>query len=415
MNQEFWKSFIEKNDNFRTTCVLENCFNDKDKETFYKGVEECLYKRINLNILDDGIRIWRNGEQLNEEELKFFLKSNIPFENEDLLEYCKRAFNEKFGIILNNNECFSEKLASRMVEMVNPLCELIGIPPLGYEITVFIGNYGWTPLGIHKDHVGENVLHFHLGPGRKQMYIWDDETYEKLVGKDVHNNENIEPILSHAKKFDFGTGDLFFMPWFENHVGYSDEISIGVTLWFRSSDNNKFSKRILSNFISQFIPLDNRIIAPQINYLENHDTLENFKESFGKYFDTENLKLNDFIESIYLDYKYSLISNGGWSKMPLENDINEIINDKLESKKIILSTPFKILYKKINSEKLYIYVRGSRIRIKYHNEIISFLDSLNSNKEIEIQSIIRESSIPRESLLNFILVLFKYKGIIIID
>ena len=74
---------------------------------------------------------------------------------------------------MNNNEAFSEQLASRVLKMMSSLFEIAGLPPLGNEITVFIGNYGWTPLGIHKDHTGENVLHFHLGPGRKQMYIWE--------------------------------------------------------------------------------------------------------------------------------------------------------------------------------------------------------------------------------------------------
>lgn len=64
---------------------------------------------------------------------------------------------------MNNNEAFSEQLASRVLKMMSSLLKIAGLPPLGNEITVFIGNYGWTPLGIHKDHTGENVLHFHLG------------------------------------------------------------------------------------------------------------------------------------------------------------------------------------------------------------------------------------------------------------
>ena len=127
--------------------------------------------------------------------------------------------------------------------MIEPLCDLIGIPPLGYEITTFIGNYGWTPLGIHKDVRGENVIHFHLGPGRKQMYIWQDDKYEELVGKNVFNNTNIEPILDKAEEFDFGPRDIYYMPWFENHVGYTEDLSIGVTLWFKSVNNNNFSKQ----------------------------------------------------------------------------------------------------------------------------------------------------------------------------
>ena len=130
-------------------------------------------------------------EELSKEYTNTFLTQNPPKENEDIIDYCKRIFDKRFGIIMNNNEAFSEQLATRVLKMMSPLFEIAGIPPLGNEITVFIGNYRWTPLGIHKDHTGENVLHFHLGPGRKQMYIWEDETYEKIVGKNILNNKNI--------------------------------------------------------------------------------------------------------------------------------------------------------------------------------------------------------------------------------
>ena len=54
------------------------------------------------------------------------------------------------------------------------------------------------PLGIHQDHRGENVIHFHLGPGDKQMYIWDEDAYKELTDL-KHNNTDIAPLLPHAK------------------------------------------------------------------------------------------------------------------------------------------------------------------------------------------------------------------------
>ena len=45
---------------------------------------------------------------------------------------------------MNNNEAFSEQLASRVLKMMSSLFEIAGLPPLGNEITVFIGNYGWV-------------------------------------------------------------------------------------------------------------------------------------------------------------------------------------------------------------------------------------------------------------------------------
>lgn len=61
------------------------------------------------------------------------------------------------------------------------------------------------PLGIHQDRRGENVIHFHLGHGDKQMYIWDEDAYKELTDL-KHNNTDIAPLLPHAKEYSFGIG-----------------------------------------------------------------------------------------------------------------------------------------------------------------------------------------------------------------
>ena len=415
LNKNFWLDFIDKTENFTNTCVFENSFSIEDRNTLYNGVTETLYRRINEKILDKGFRLYFEGEELNKEFTNTFLTQNPPKANEDIIDYCNRVFDKRFGIIMNNNEAFSEQLASRVLKMMSSLFEIAGLPPLGNEITVFIGNYGWTPLGIHKDHTGENVLHFHLGPGRKQMYIWDDETYEKLVGKNVSNYKNIEPILSHSKKYDFGDRDIYYMPWFVNHVGYTEEISIGVSLWFQSTDNYSYSKKILEYFITQFIPKDRKIIPPQIDYANNHDTYEYFKQIILNSVDDKESTLDSFLKKVYLDFKNSLISNGYWSNLPLENKIENIDYNYFEDKIIELSKPFKIVYNNFNNEKLNIFVRGSRLRIKYFKDFENLLNKLNNNEKIVVNDFIETLNIPKEAFLYILLTLYKHRGIIIVE
>lgn len=414
LDKNFWLNFIDKTENFTNTCVFENSFTIDDRNILYNGVTETLYKRINQKMLDNGFRLYFEGEELSKEFTNSFLTQNPPKANEDIIDYCKRVFDKRFGIIMNNNEAFSEQLASRVLKMMTGLFDIAGLPPLGNEITVFIGNYGWTPLGIHKDHIGENVLHFHLGPGRKQMYIWDDEIYEKIVGKDVSNNKNIEPILSYSKKYDFGDRDIYYMPWFMNHVGYTEDISIGVSLWFQSTDNYTYSKKLLEYFISQFIPKDKKIIPPQIDYANNHDTFEYFKQIIFTSVD-KDLTLEDFLKKIYLDFKKTLKSNGYWSNLPLENNIDNIEYNYFEGKTIELSKPFKIIYEIHNNEKLDIFVRGSRIRIKYFKDFENLLNILNNNQKIIVNDFIETLSIPEEAFLYVILILYKHRGIVIVE
>ena len=414
LDRKYWQNFIDKNENFSETCVLKDSFCDEDRNTLYNGVTETLYKRINDKILDNGFRLYFEGEELNKVLTIDFLSKNPPLDKEDIVEYCKRVFDKKFGIIMNNNEAFSEQLASTVIKMMQPLFDIAGIPPLGNEITVFIGNYGWTPLGIHKDHTGENVLHFHLGPGRKQMYIWEDEVYEKIVGKGISNNKNIEPILSHSEKFDFGQGDIFYMPWFVNHVGYTEEISIGVSLWFQSTDNYSFSKKIIEHFVTQFLPKDRKIIPPQIDYTNNHDTYDYFKQIIFNSLDNKESTLDDFLKKIYLDFKYSLLSNGLWSNLPIENKVDDLDYNFFKGQTVELSKPFNIIYENYNSEKLNIFVRGNKIRIKYFKDFEDLLNKLNNNGKIVINEYIKSLSIPEEAFLYIILTLYKYRGIIIV-
>lgn len=411
LDKEFWLNFIDVNENFSDSCVIKDSFDETDKNILMNGVTETLYRRINDKNLFKGFRLYFEGEESSKENTDNFFLSNPPNANEDIIEYCKRIFDKKFGIIMNNNEAFSEKLASRVIEMMQPLFEVAGLPPLGNEITVFIGNYGWTPLGIHKDHIGENVLHFHLGPGRKQMYTWEQDIYENLVGKDVLNNKNIEPILSHAKKHDFGEGDIFYMPWYKNHVGYTEEISIGVSLWFQSTDNYTFSKKIIQHFISEFLPKDKKIIPPQIDYINNHDTYDYFKQIVLSTIDNKDSSLDDFLKKMYLDHKNSLLSNGNWANLPLENEIENDNYDFFKNKKIELSKPFKIIFENYNNEKLNIFVRGIRLRIKYFKDFEELLTRLNNNETIIINKYLKNIEIPEEPFLYIILTLYKYKGV----
>ncbi len=413
LDQEFWLNFIDVNENFSNTCVIENSFNDEVKTILYNGVTEALYKRIFEKILDKGFRLYFEGEELSKEATNLLLSQSPPEKDEDIVEYCKRIFKNKFGIIMNNNEVFSEKLASSVSLITQPLFDIAGLPPLGNEITVFIGNYGWTPLGIHKDHIGENVIHFHLGPGRKQMYTWDDAIYEKIVGKNISNNTNIEPILKHSKKFDFGEGDIFYMPWYENHVGYTEDISIGVSLWFQSTDNYTFSKKILQHYTSNFLPRDNKIIPPQINYIDNHDTYEYFKQIILSTIDNKDSSLDHFLKKIYLDYKYSLLSNGAWSQLPLKNNIENIDYNFFKGKTILLSKPFNIIYENYKDEKLYIFIRGNRLCIKYFKDFVVLINDLNNNELIIINELLKKISIPEEPFLYIIMTLYKFKGITI--
>lgn len=419
LSKDWWLGFLNRNENFTNTCVFNDAFEEKDVDHLTKGVEEVLYERIRLNSFDSGFRLYSEGSQLRTSEAAKLLTDNKPQENEDILSYCERMFDEKFGIIMNYNECYSDKLAVRVNEMISPLFELIGTPPLGFEITVFVGNYGWTPLGIHTDGVGENVIHFHLGPGNKTMYTWDKETYENLVGKNVYNNKNVEPLLEYANKWEFGPGDVYYMPWFENHIGYSKDLSIGVTLWFRNCSNQKYASELMRVFRNQFMSKDKRIIPCQIDYLNNDSTFENFERMVSKYVPQENPSLTDFLREIYSDFKHCVASNGGWRYPPVakkkDNVEEEDDSDVYLNSTISIIKPFKILHRVINEKSLIIYVRGSKLKLHYFQDLVDLIELLNTGQEVHVDDIINNSGLSSDVICYFLGLLEKNMGIKVVQ
>jgi len=114
---------------------------------------------------------------------------------------------------------------------------------------------------------------------------------------------------------------------------------------------------------------------------------------------------------MYLDHKHTLLSNGNWANLPLENKIESDNYDFFKNKKIVLSKPFKIIFENYNNEKLNIFVRGIRLRIKYFKDFEELLTRLNNNETIIINEYLQKLEIPEEPFLYIILTLYKYKGV----
>ena len=413
-SREWWLNFIEKNLSFSETQVYKDVCSEALTQTLNEGVREMLKSRINRLDITNGFRLYIEGKELSDSEIRNMIKGNKLSDNESIEAYCKRVFGDNFGIITNYGEKHSEILAEQILKTIQPLFDIVGIPPWGLELTTFIGNYGWTPLGIHTDNRGENVLHYHLGPGEKAMYVWDEEVY-KEVGKGISNNKNIEPLLPHAKKYQFGRGDLYYMPWNKHHIGYSGDFSIGVTLWFNNPTRYDFSKLMIETIQNLFIKNDQSIIESQLDYLSNENTFSDFINTLS--IDKETLKapLEDFLKHTYNEYKKCLMSNGGWQNIPLNYhktiDSTKNYFPNLENKTICGSNIYKIRTENING-RLFIYVRGSRLSFKYFPELVEIIEIINSGDPIEIRDIIdRYENFPKEVILYFLKVLVNNKGV----
>ena len=100
-------------------------------------------------------------DQQRDYEATQALVDNPPFDHESLEEWGNRIFKgKKFGIILNDIQAYSPELMTYMAGFLRPLLQTAGIPGGGLGLLFFVGNYGFTPFGVHKENVGEEGFLF---------------------------------------------------------------------------------------------------------------------------------------------------------------------------------------------------------------------------------------------------------------
>jgi hypothetical protein len=415
---EWWDNFLRDSGNFTKTKVYKDVISKDDVNLLKDEAVKILQEIYSHKTTNYGFRVYLDGkDQDNDYISKLFEKP--PTEKEKIENYANRIFEkQKFGMIINRTEKFSEKVSHNILLKLQPLLDKIGIPLTGLEMTLFIGNYGWTPLGVHIDNIGEQIMHFHLGPGPKTMCNWDVEKYTELTGK-KDNNKDIEPLLLYADKYPFETGDFYYMPWNKYHIGFSDELSVGFVVGFNNPTKKGFTSAILNSIHQQYINDDKEILSPNKETdidltFDNIESVINLSENLKK------MTFIDLLKYLHKEFKLAILSNGGWANIPmtLHDKIKYDIDcyEILENKKIITPYPFKTYYEKIE-EELVIFARGYKVKIKYHNELITIIEKLNQNKEEEVNELLKilKQDWPIEAGLYFLSLLYDKRAISIIE
>jgi Cupin superfamily protein len=414
-SKEWWDEFLIESKDFTSTKVFKDVIEKDDLDMLNREIMNILREIYALKTNNYGFRVYVDGKAQDSDKV-LDLFQDPPRQDENISEYAKRKFSDmKFGMIINRTEKFSNGMAKKIVTLIQPLFEKVGIPLNGINAHILLGNYGWTPLGIHQDTRGDNVIHFHLGPAQKIMYNWEEKTYKELTdGKS--NNDNIEPLIKYGEEYIFETGDIYYMPWNKWHVGFAEELSVGLTIWFNNPTRTKYSTKILDAIKLQYLKSEEVILTPDMNFMSD----ESFQYVSSSIMLDEKLKalpFNELLQFVHKEYATSIASNGGWENLPLTlkdtagYDVDqgyEILNGKL----VIAPYPFKMFYKMEGGE-LIIFARGYKVNIRYHVGLISILDRLNTNKACPVSSLLKEfkEDWPAEAGLYFLSLLYDKRAI----
>ncbi|WP_346914310.1 hypothetical protein [uncultured Roseibium sp.] len=219
---------------FRTACVLKGAFSDQflsasDIAKIFRTVSA---DESRLSCL----RAYTETAQRPDLQQKLFRE---PPETEDLETWGRSRFGgTRFGIVLDRPPLENDAFEARLSEVLTGIYDTAGTAFGAAEPHIFIGDYGYSPFGAHHDQEVGRILHFHLGPGVKQMYIWDEEAYVAATGGTM---ACFDPgaILDKATRFDIGPGDIMVLPTEGFHVGYTPDFSIGFALCLMDADEGE--------------------------------------------------------------------------------------------------------------------------------------------------------------------------------
>jgi hypothetical protein len=154
---------------------------------------------------------------------------------------------KRFGLVLNRTQCHHWGHWLQMQSFLSGFYEALGVPLGSADSALFLGNYRYTPFGIHKDDL--HVFYFVID-GKKTMSLWpfDSLSQREEVPKDpdfIHRPGSItlrdkaeeRELLAKARFLEGRPGDLLYWPasyWHraEPSEGLAIAASLGVS--FRS-------------------------------------------------------------------------------------------------------------------------------------------------------------------------------------
>lgn len=120
----------------------------------------------------------------------------------------------RFGLIVDNFEACDDPLWWRLRQFLRGLYALTGVPGNHVKTTLFLGNYGRTPFGVHRGRSGNFMF---VISGRKRIRAWPDEFFR---GKeDMTNRLDYDRFLGTSITLDAEPGDIIYWPSSYWHIG----------------------------------------------------------------------------------------------------------------------------------------------------------------------------------------------------
>ena len=315
-----------------------------------------------------GIRVFEDGGMVADGQKR--LQDNPPAEGEDVADWAKRLFGDKkFGLVLNSAERYNDALTAKIAKWFEDVFQVSGFPLGGLEMVFFVGNYGYTPFGVHLDRDQATVFHFNLGPGHKIGHVWPKDDYVALTGStDFHFQP--EEIVEHSIAHEFGPGDIYAMPSQTYHIARCDELTVDIAVALVRLSKHQLADKLVSAFRDDVLKtIDEAAIPPVFDW--QADLPQEFTDIESS-LSTETLDAPQYAQ----EYLLRLRSNGGFNAPPrvLEIDRNTMSGGSLQG-----AAPFQMMLHE-QGQRALLFARGYKLSLVVSPALSDLVSRLNAGE-----------------------------------
>ncbi|NVK09563.1 MAG: RNA methylase [Tenacibaculum sp.] len=373
-NSETWKKLYQNSQELTKPTSIDNILSDDDVIFLKQELKNIINRFLDKGELHKGIKVYINHELQN--GIAEEMAANRPEENETIEQWCMKLFgDQKFGVVFNSLETFSNEFTERMCQIVAPLLQKAGMPLGGLSFLFFMGNYGFTPFGIHKEAKGEEGFLFHLGPNHKDFYTWDIEEYNQIE----HNTKvfhEVDTMLPSSTKYPLKAKSAMFIPHHVYHIAKTDEFSLSVVMDYINPSRDYLEKTIAAQIASSEL-----IKNPKVGYLPPVDTT------------TEELDWNPLLNPKTWENKYKSTLTKYITK--LKSNAGVLNPSILQNNGGVLNPPFQITGKTIfplllhteKTEKTCIMARGNEVVVSNNLQLSTIIEKLNTGEIISFDEL----------------------------
>lgn len=373
-----WNELLDESNGLTRPTRVKGVISPKKLEIYLALFGRVLGEYGQRGKATEGMKLFVDGRR-DPARLNAVMKET-PRDGEPLADWAGRVFGgEAFGMVLTYLENYSNDLSRTVARDIAPLLLRTGLPLRGLDILLFMGNYGFTPFGVHKDNPGEEGFLFHIGPGIKTFYLWETERFLELSGgKEFYPRP--EEILAEATRYELEPGDLMFFPSETYHVADTPDFSASMVLDFLRPSPFAFKRLIAERMAAEMASAVGTDVAdrhlPLFSEVFGPDDIGELTASLA--FETE---LNEAVE----DYLLQLRSNAGfYNRSVINTDLRSVMPGSV----LRGVSPFPILHRTGRGEGVTeVYARGHRRAFPTHPQLPALLKAWNDGTAMTMDEI----------------------------